>query len=138
MPGVLVYLTFTLIYGGIITHSFITCKLHLSSLAKSPKQCCKLFLKSPEIIRYLQLASPENTIMFFDCRPKILHKHCLQFLLGVKMVPRETENNAYAKFWGDKQRTLWYVMVFWSGQFIQTLQPLPYELFFQNSSIMPL
>ena len=32
------------------------------------------------------------------------------------MVPRETENNAYAKFWGDKQRALWYVMVFleWS------------------------
>ena len=32
------------------------------------------------------------------------------------MAPRETENNAYAKFWGDKQRTLWYVMVFleWS------------------------
>ena len=32
------------------------------------------------------------------------------------MAPRETENNAYAKFWRDKQRTLWYVMVFleWS------------------------
>ena len=32
------------------------------------------------------------------------------------MAPRETEDNAYAKFWGDKQRTLWYVMVFleWS------------------------
>ena len=28
------------------------------------------------------------------------------------MAPRETENNAYVKFWGDKQRTLWYVMVF--------------------------
>ena len=28
------------------------------------------------------------------------------------MAPRETENNAYAKYWGDKQRTLWYVMVF--------------------------
>ena len=28
------------------------------------------------------------------------------------MVRRETENNAYAKFGGDKQRTLWYVMVF--------------------------
>ena len=54
--------------------------------------------------------------MLFDCRPKVLHKHCLQFPLGVKMAPRETENNAYAKFWGDKQRTLWYVMVFleWS------------------------
>ena len=34
------------------------------------------------------------------------------------MASRETENNAYAKFWGDKQRALWYVMVFleWSIQ----------------------
>ena len=28
------------------------------------------------------------------------------------MAPRETENNAYAKFWCDKKRALWYVMVF--------------------------
>ena len=28
------------------------------------------------------------------------------------MAPRETENNAYSKFWWDKQRALWYVMVF--------------------------
>ena len=28
------------------------------------------------------------------------------------MAPRETENNAYAKFCGDKQRALWYVIVF--------------------------
>ena len=28
------------------------------------------------------------------------------------MTPRETENNADAKFWGDKQRALWYVLVF--------------------------
>ena len=50
--------------------------------------------------------------MLFVCHPKILHKHCFQFLLGVKMAPRETESNAYAKFWGVKQRALWYVMVF--------------------------
>ena len=50
--------------------------------------------------------------MLFVCQPKILHKHCFQFLLGVKMAPRETENNCYAKFWGDKQRALWYLMVF--------------------------
>ena len=50
--------------------------------------------------------------MFFVYHPKILHKHWLQFLLGVKMAPKETENNAYAKFWGDKRRALWYVMVF--------------------------
>ena len=38
------------------------------------------------------------------------------------MAPRETENNAYAKFWGDKQRALWYVMVFleWSISFAIT------------------
>ena len=28
------------------------------------------------------------------------------------MASRETENNTYAKFSGDKQRALWYVMVF--------------------------
>ena len=41
--------------------------------------------------------------MLFVCHPTILHKHCLQFLLGVKMAPRETENNAYAKFWDDNK-----------------------------------
>ena len=28
------------------------------------------------------------------------------------MAPRESENKFYAKFWGDKQRSLWCVMVF--------------------------
>ena len=50
--------------------------------------------------------------MLFVCQPEILHKHCLEFLLGVKKAVRETQNNAYAKIWGDKQRALWYVMVF--------------------------
>ena len=50
--------------------------------------------------------------MLFVCHPKILHKRCLQFLLEVKMAPRESENNVYAKRWGDKQRALWCVMVF--------------------------
>ena len=44
--------------------------------------------------------------------PKILHKHCFQFLLGPFQLPRESEDNAYAKFGGDKQRALSYVMVF--------------------------
>ena len=48
----------------------------------------------------------------FVCHPKILHKHCFQFLLGPFYLPRENEDNAYAKFWADKQRALWYVMVF--------------------------
>ena len=65
--------------------------------------------------------------MLFVCQPKILHKLCLQFLLGVKIAPRETENNAYAKFWGEKQRAIWYVVsvVVFSGvvnSFISNIQ----------------
>ena len=61
--------------------------------------------------------------MLFDCHPKILHKHCFQFLMGVKMAPRETENNAYAILWGDKQKALWYAMAFsgvvnWEKNFV--------------------
>ena len=33
------------------------------------------------------------------------------------MAQRETENYAYAKFWGDKQRALVCYGIFWSGQF---------------------
>jgi len=32
--------------------------------------------------------------------PQILHNLCFSFLLGITAVPREIENNAYAKFWG--------------------------------------
>ena len=49
--------------------------------------------------------------MLFVCHPKILHKQCFQFLLGVKMAPREAENNVIQNVGGDKQRALWYVMV---------------------------
>ena len=39
-------------------------------------------------------------IIHLICPPKILHKLCFSFLLGITAVPREIENNAYAKFWG--------------------------------------
>ena len=32
--------------------------------------------------------------------PKILHNDCFQSLLGITVVPREIEDNGYAKFWG--------------------------------------
>ena len=32
--------------------------------------------------------------------PQILHNLCFSFLLGIAVVPREIENNSYAKFWG--------------------------------------
>ena len=36
--------------------------------------------------------------MLFVCHPKILHKHCLQFLLGVKMAPRELKTMLIQSF----------------------------------------
>ena len=37
--------------------------------------------------------------------------------LGVQIAPKETENNASAKLWGDKQRSLWvWYGIFCSGQ----------------------
>ena len=62
--------------------------------------------------------SPEayfrNFTVLFVYLPKILHKHYLQFILVVtcKMASRESENNTYANYWGDKQRAVWCVMVF--------------------------
>ena len=35
---------------------------------------------------------------------------CFYFLLGLAKIPKETWKNAYAKFWLDKKRVLWY---FW-------------------------
>ena len=32
--------------------------------------------------------------------PQILHHRCFQFLLGIAVVPREIEDNGYAKFCG--------------------------------------
>ena len=37
---------------------------------------------------------PWSSCYDFICHPEILRKHYLQFFLGVKMAPRETENNA--------------------------------------------
>ena len=35
--------------------------------------------------------------------PQILHNLCFSFLLGIKAVTSETENNTYAKFWGTNK-----------------------------------
>ena len=47
------------------------------------------------------------------------------------MAPRETANNAYAKFWGDKQRALRYVVVF-SGvvNYLHSSYPSSYDKLF--------
>ena len=39
-----------------------------------------------------------NPMIHLYYPPRLLHNHCLQFLLGHENVPREVENNAYADF----------------------------------------
>ena len=43
--------------------------------------------------------------MLFFVSPKfpLRNKHCFQFLLGLTITPRETENHADAKFWTDNK-----------------------------------
>jgi len=52
-------------------------------------------------VRYLQVfAITTSPTLHLVCPPKILHNLCFPFLLGVTVVPRETEDDTYAKFWG--------------------------------------
>ena len=51
--------------------------------------------------------------MLFVCHPKILREHCLQFLLGVKMAPRETETMLMQNFGvinKEHYGMLWYFL----------------------------
>ena len=60
-----------------------------------------------------ELATPENTITYHNAfglsSQNILHKHCLQFLLGVKTMPMQSFGVTNKEHYG----VLWY---FWSGQ----------------------
>ena len=61
------------------------------------KYCLLVYTKTADSL-YLH-----NPIIHLYYPPKLLHNHCLQFLLGDENVPREVENNAYADFWGVKE-----------------------------------
>ena len=53
------------------------------------------------------------------CLPsKRLHKYCFYFLLGSLEVPRETGNNAYAKFWrANKEYYLFLKVAYTANNF---------------------
>ena len=66
-----------------------------------------------------QQAFFKHTIILFLALPKFLRKHCFKFLLGRLLVPREIENNAYAKFWRDSKE---YCGIFEKGLFIGAIK----------------
>ena len=47
MPGEVVYLTFTIMYGGIVTHYFISRKLHFKQSGKVPQPVLKIIPEKP-------------------------------------------------------------------------------------------
>ena len=62
------------------------------------------------------LAAKISRILFFHIdhnapclHPQILHNHCFQFLLGITVVPREIQDNGYAKFGGLTRCVMVYV-----------------------------
>ena len=61
----------------------------------------------PYALRNIEHFHQDNNAPYLP--PKILHKHCFQFLLGIIFVPREIEDNSYAKF-GGKQGAFWSVL----------------------------
>ena len=79
---------------------------HLSSLlAASGEQCRKKAVFSGQLrvisrqleahMRHLHISHNASFLP-----PKILHKHCYQFLLGRLLYPGEIKNKGYAKYWG--------------------------------------
>ena len=55
---------------------------------------------------------------------KILHNLCFSFLLGITAVPREIENNTYAKFGGQMSRyCLWDRYWKHEGQLLVSFRP---------------
>ena len=97
-----------------VKHSKQACKIHLQHLDMHFKQAViqfqlsfrafdfefdipfkHLIIQLEHSIRHFHI--PHNT----PCLPsKILHNLCFPFLLGITIIPRETEDNANGNFWG--------------------------------------
>ena len=85
------------------------CKCWANNVAISCFDMLRSFSRGlrPEIILIIRhFHIPHNTHCLPPSPPsppKILHNLCFPFLLGITVVPRETEDNAYAKFWGTNK-----------------------------------
>ena len=93
-------------YGGCAS-AFATCTSPIIHLIRTPKSYISIVfsfswdLQSSQenlktiFIRHLHI--PHNAHYL---TPKISHSLCFSFLLDITAIPRETENNAYVRFWG--------------------------------------
>ena len=65
---------------------------HSSAKANEHEKMTEANKSNPPFLHRLQ-----GTLFY---SPKFCRKNCSQFLLGITVVPREIEDNSYAKFWG--------------------------------------
>ena len=56
--------------------------------------------------------------MLFDCHPKILHKHCFQFLMGVKWPQEKLKTMLMQTFGVTNKEIMVCYGIFWSGQLL--------------------
>ena len=73
---------------------------------------CKSFIKfRPILMRHFHISHHALYLL-----SKILHNLCFSFLLGITAVPREIENNTYAKFGGQMKCVMGNVEVAYSAR----------------------
>ena len=87
-------------HASCTVHALIfTLLAHLSRPAQTFHTSCASFHSSCKVwIRHLHISHNAPYL-----RPQILHNLCFSFPQGITAVPREFENNAYAKLWAPNK-----------------------------------
>ena len=101
--------------------------------------CAKHQTRGEENIRHLHISRKTPYLP-----PQILHNLCFSFLLGITAVPREIENNAYAKFWGankvhygrSREMCKWCIKLYFSPPLVSRFALVP--RFAQNAAFASL
>ena len=76
--------------------------------------------KLPAPYTEYQLTTPENTLTYHNALFFVTPKFCMRIVFGFSWKLKWPQEKLRKKFWGDKQRALWYVMLFsleWSIEF---------------------
>ena len=67
-----------------------------------------------------RVPTPENTLTYHNALFFVTPKFCIRIVFGFSWKLKWPQEKLRKKFWGDKQRALWYVMLFsleWSIEF---------------------
>ena len=101
--------------------------------------CAKHETRGAEKIRHLHISHKAPYLP-----TEILHNLCFPFLPGIKAVPREIENDAYAKFWGankvhygrSSEMCKWRIKLYFSPPLVSRFALVP--RFAQNAAFASL